>query len=436
MPKTTIRSSIWFILLLFASSNAIAQQYTVTDLKSIPPYYWTTPLAINASGEVAGASTKVAFQGEYLAGLAFRWTKATGIQSLGTGFASSINGAGDVAGYATPQNHAFLWKHDATTQDLGTLGGCCSEAWAINATDSIVGDSVPPPPDNSGGHPFLWTSTGGMQDLETLGGGSYSASASGISDSGQVIGYSEVPPPDNSDAFSWTQGGGMQDIGQGLAYAVNRSGLIVGTQCCSSVFHALLWKGGTIQDLGTLGGPTSIAYAINGPGAVVGTSTTTTANPPSHAFIWTQAAGMQDLNPLVPASIQQRWVLVSGAAINDAGQIAVQALPITGSQITHGFILSPQMNVALKSSPNPSVVGETVTFTATITSVVGPPPNGEGVTFKSGLTVLGTAKLSKGVAVFQTSNLAQGTHPVTAIYAGDSNYALAKSSILNQVVNK
>lgn len=436
MRKTTICLLMSFVSVLFASSHeANAQAYTVTDLKSIPPYYWTTPLGLNASGEVVGASTKSAFPNPS-GGLAFLWTKAKEIQSLGSGFASSINSAGDVAGYITSPGHAFLWKHDGTTQDLGTLSGSrgSSHAWAINSAVSIVGDSPPP---SGADHPFLWTPTGGMQDLGVLGGTNDAAEAHGINDSGQVVGFSQIGTGNQWDAFSWTQSGGLQNMGPGFAYAVNSSGLIVGEQCCSNATHAQLWQGGTTQDLGTLGGTRSTAYAINGSGTVVGSSTTTTAlNPPTHAFIWTQASGMQDLNLQVPASTQQKWVLVSGSAINDAGQIAVQALPVTGTQITHGLLLSPQMNVTLKSSPNPSVVGQTVTFTATVTSIVGPPPDGEVVTFKTGPTVLGTGTLKGGVATFQTSTLTQGTHAISAMYAGDANYLSAKSAVLNQVVNK
>jgi len=40
-----------------------------------------------------------------------------------------------------------------------------------------------------------------------------------------------------------------------------------------------------------------------------------------------------------------------------------------------------------------------------------------------------------GVATFQTSALTQGTHPLTAVYAGDDLHSASTSSTLNQVVN-
>ena len=52
-------------------------------------------------------------------------------------------------------------------------------------------------------------------------------------------------------------------------------------------------QGGAIQDLGILpGGASSRALGISN-GQVVGTSETSSG---AHAFLWTQAGGMQDLN--------------------------------------------------------------------------------------------------------------------------------------------
>jgi len=90
---------------------------------------------------------------------------------------------------------------------------------------------------------------------------------------------------------------------------------------------------------------------------------------------------------------------------------------------------------ALTSSPNPSTPGEPVTFTATITSAAGAPPDGESVSFNHGKTVLGTGTLSGGTATFTTSTLKAGSHSVTAMYAGDTNFETSKSKPVKQVVN-
>jgi hypothetical protein len=90
----------------------------------------------------------------------------------------------------------------------------------------------------------------------------------------------------------------------------------------------------------------------------------------------------------------------------------------------------------LASSPNPSLGGQVVTFTATVSSAVGAPPNGEMVTFKNGSVVLGTGSLSGGNASLTTSSLPVGTSTLTASYPGDSAYGVSTSPALTQVVNR
>ncbi|MCX6033192.1 MAG: Ig-like domain repeat protein [Chloroflexi bacterium] len=90
---------------------------------------------------------------------------------------------------------------------------------------------------------------------------------------------------------------------------------------------------------------------------------------------------------------------------------------------------------ALTSAPNPSQLGESVTFTAAVT-VLAPgagDPSGT-VTFKDGATVLGTATLSGGVATFATSSLAVGSHTITAEYTGDGSFNGGVSPAVIQVV--
>jgi glucose/arabinose dehydrogenase len=86
---------------------------------------------------------------------------------------------------------------------------------------------------------------------------------------------------------------------------------------------------------------------------------------------------------------------------------------------------------SLGSSPNPSVYGQSVTFTATVT--------GSGVsgtvTFKDGATTLGSGTLSSATAAFSTSLLTIGSHQITAVYGGDATFAGSTSAPLTQTVN-
>ena len=85
----------------------------------------------------------------------------------------------------------------------------------------------------------------------------------------------------------------------------------------------------------------------------------------------------------------------------------------------------------LTSSLNPSVFGNSVTFTATVL-----PNAGTGtVTFYDGNTSLGTVALSNGSASLQTSSLSVGSHQISATYGGDSTYASSTSNTVTQTVN-
>jgi len=92
-------------------------------------------------------------------------------------------------------------------------------------------------------------------------------------------------------------------------------------------------------------------------------------------------------------------------------------------------------STSLVSNPNPSSYGQAVTFTATVTSSAGSPPNGETVTFYNGTAILGTGTLSAGSASFITSSLPVGAYSITANYPGDANFAGSTSAALRQVVN-
>lgn len=82
------------------------------------------------------------------------------------------------------------------------------------------------------------------------------------------------------------------------------------------------------------------------------------------------------------------------------------------------------------SSLNPSMVGQSVTFTATV-NVTNPTGT---VQFDDGANVLGTGAVSAGTATLTTSTLALGSHPITAIYSGDATNATSTSATLIQVV--
>jgi hypothetical protein len=114
--------------------------------------------------------------------------------------------------------------------------------------------------------------------------------------------------------------------------------------------------------------------------------------------------------------------------------------PVKGASVVsaseHKYPSSFASATALTASPNPSIAGQSVTFTATITSFGRADiPTGK-VTFKDSTTgtTLGHVTLNAGVASLTTASLASGTHTITATYGGDSWSASSRTTV-SQVVN-
>ena len=273
-------------------------------------------VAINNAGQVVG------YAGDRLAARAYLWTPGGAVQDLGTlGGASSwayaINQAGQVAGASTTadgKQHAFLWKAGQGIQDLGTLPGALSSiARGINDLGQVVGESTfprigPPEPET---HAFLWTPGLGMEDLGALGSGLTSSVAFDINNAGQVVGRSFlakfVPPPvdpeTGSSGFLWTRAEGMRGIGVQIPYAINDAGQVVGrswvARPTSISYHAFRWTAADgARDLGAFGpaGDSSAALGINEVGQIVGWSTVGVG--PYYGIqgaIWTTSEGIESL---------------------------------------------------------------------------------------------------------------------------------------------
>lgn len=150
-----------------------------------------------------------------------------------------------------------------------------------------------------------------------------------LSRHGVVVGTRNVAKGVTS-AFAWVDGAksaaielASLDGGNSEANAVNESAVIVGT----SSAHAVRWKDGVVDDLGTLGGPSSSALDVNDRGEIVGYATTEQGN--THAFVWRDGA-MVDLGTLGGKR--------SGATrINGRGQIIGWSLTSPPTEM-HAFL--------------------------------------------------------------------------------------------------
>ena len=374
---------------VLGGSVAFAQtSYRVTDLGLLPSKEESVPAAINGQGLVAGTSSANA-SGE----AAFRYNpnnpvpmediglSTRGLNSRGFGINNTGVVVGDSAFIAasttdSPIRHAALFSNGSVI-DLGTLKRqTFSRANSINGFNQAVGFSGPAL-DSPKSRAFFWSKSTGMVDLGTLG-GAY-AQAFAINDSGVITGNSLLrssaidteavhaflsPSPLSAGAI------GMRDLGTlggtfSYGMAINAKNHVVGYSTVNKVdsrVHAFWFDGNAMKDLGTLAPKfsnpledQSVALGINSFDRVVGhtylpalSANTDPAVQPGTspvrqvAFVWSQGA-MTDLNKLIGAAAET-YHLNSAMAINDNGQIVATALSkATGTR--RAVLLTPISSV-------------------------------------------------------------------------------------------
>ena len=221
---------------------------------------------------------------------------------------------------------------------------------------------------------------------------------------------------------------------------------------------------GTDVVIATYGGDTSYATATSNTvtetvARNAGTGTLTSSNiAPAAGQSITLTDTLPTVNGVVPTgtvtffngatTIGTGTVNASGVATFTLGSLPVGADNLTavyGGDSTYGTSTAGPLTVTvgkasgagtLTTSNAAPVANTNVTFTDTLALVNGIAPTGT-VTFSSGNTVLGTGTINaSGVATLTTGSLPVGTDTVTAVYAGDSNYAAGTSNAVSENVSK
>jgi hypothetical protein len=166
---------------------------------------------------------------------------------------------------------------------------------------------------------------------------------------------------------------------------------------------------------------TASAVAVSGKNI----SFTLNGNPAGSAT--TNGAGVASLSNVSLAGINA-GTYPTGVGASFAGDAGYAATSGTGALTVNQATSS----TAISSDINPSTLGQSVTFTATVTSGAGTPTG--TVNFKEGAATLGSDTLDgSGEATFSTSSLTAGSHDITAEYVGDTNFSGSSDELTQQV---
>ncbi|MBN8965728.1 MAG: Ig-like domain repeat protein, partial [Rhizobiales bacterium] len=127
------------------------------------------------------------------------------------------------------------------------------------------------------------------------------------------------------------------------------------------------------------------------------------------------------------------WALAVLPRLFDYRLIALVVAGLSLTSTDAVALLGSTTSVA--SSASPSAVGQSVTFTATVSGLVITPTG--TATFMDGVTQIGTAFLDgSGHATITTSALSAGNHVVTVLYGGDLLYNPSSSPPFAQIVTQ
>lgn len=367
---------------------------------------------LNAAGSSISYST-------YLGGNGGDYAKGIAVDSSGNAYVVGTTASTNFPVTPNPLQSAFGGgSNDAFVSMLNAAGTALVYSTYLGGNDNDFGNAIAV---DFSGNVYVTGYTASTNfpgvtssSIQPVNGGNYTGIVAKLNASGTALVYSTY------------LGGNALDVGNGIAVDSSGNAYVTGTTRSTNfvgvtaasiqpvngggadAFVSELNAGGTAlvfsTYLGGSGNDSGNGVALDSTGNIYVTGDTASTNFPVTA------------NPL-----QSTY-----GGSNDAF-IAKLSAESTGAATT--TMLAP--------SANPSVFGQQVSLTATVspTSSSSLTPTGN-VTFDDGSAVLGTIALSAGTAIFNTSALPAGSHSITTSYAGDSNFAASTSTALSQIVNQ
>jgi hypothetical protein len=124
---------------------------------------------------------------------------------------------------------------------------------------------------------------------------------------------------------------------------------------------------------------------------------------------------------------------ISTAGSHTLSYWSVDVAGNTETAQTATFSIDSPTTMALTASSNPSVIGQPVTLSATVTPALTGTPTGT-VSFYNGSALLGTGTLTGGVATLSTTALSLGANSLQATYPGASFFLAASPALLTETV--
>jgi plastocyanin len=160
-----------------------------------------------------------------------------------------------------------------------------------------------------------------------------------------------------------------------------------------------------------VGGPVALSINVSSGVGVPSGSVALTEGASALANITLDANGN---GAFTTSSLPVGNLLITASYSGDANFVAASAmLGQVVNRAPSAMVVAPSMN--------PVLVGNMVTFTATVSSSSGGTPTGM-VTFQEGTATLGAPSLTAGTAILTTTFSVTGVHIIQATYSGDANH--------------